>query len=60
MYTQYKMASEEERRKVMDIFEQMGAMPKGNTPEEIQDWMKEFLASKEKEEDKVKVETLQL
>lgn len=42
-----KMGSEEERKKVMDLFDQMGATPEGDTPEELQAWMRNYLASQE-------------
>ena len=39
----------------MDLFDQMGARPKGNTPEELHAWMKDYVASQG--EAKVKTET---
>lgn len=48
-----KMSSEEERKKVMDLFAEMGAKPKGDTPDELRAWMKEYLDS----QDEVRGET---
>lgn len=43
------MASRDEIEKMMDLFNQMGAKPKGDTPEQLQAWMREYVASQGKE-----------
>lgn len=61
------MTTPEEMEKLMDLFGELGARPKADTPEELCAWMKEFVATKDKdtandnpEDRKVKIETSEL
>ena len=45
------MATQEEIEKMMGLFTKMGAKPKGDSPEELRAWMKEFVASQDEDDD---------